>query len=79
MLPSEPARRKKIVLAGVPGVALRSDLDEILHTWPLKQEESHCNEVVEINVVNSRLCEIIITMIIIIIIIIIGGIIIIVI
>ena len=32
----------KIILVGVPGVALHSDHDEILHTSPSKQEESHC-------------------------------------
>ena len=30
------------MLAGVSGVALHFDLDEILHTWPSKYEESHC-------------------------------------
>ena len=32
----------KIVLGGIHGVALHSNLDEILHISPSKQEESHC-------------------------------------
>ena len=35
-------RKLKIVLAGVSCVALHSDLDDILHTWPSKQEKNHC-------------------------------------
>ena len=32
----------KIIPAGVPGVVIHSDLHEILHILPSKQEESHC-------------------------------------
>ena len=35
-------KKLKIALAGVTGVAVHSDLDEILHSSPSKQDESHC-------------------------------------